>query len=73
MTTTPTTPTTTRVTRNNRPWTLARAAAAENWRWTHPQAIRGVSERILRAELGDADAERLMREASAAAAKAKTR
>jgi len=67
MTMTPTT-STNRVTRNNRPWTLARAAAAEQWAWTHPQDVRGVSERILRDALGDVDAERLMRSASAAAA-----
>ena len=62
--------TTTRATttRNTRPWTLARRAAAEQWAWTHPQDVRGVSERLLRSALGDADAERLMRDASAAAA-----
>ena len=68
MTTTTTTATATRPTRNNRPWALARAAVKEEWAWAHPQDIRGVSERILRDALGDVDAERLMRSASAAAA-----
>jgi len=65
-----TTTTATRPTRNNRPWALARAAVKEEWAWAHPQDIRGVSERLLREDLGDAAAERLLRSAAAAAARA---
>ena len=63
----------TMTTRTTRPWALARAAVAEEWAWTHPQAVRGVPERLLRDALGDEDAERIMRSAAAAAAKAKAR
>ena len=59
---------TARTTRNNRPWALARAAVAERWAWAHPQTIRGISARILRAEYGDENAERILRAAAAAAA-----
>jgi len=58
-------------TRCLRPWSLARAAAREEWVWSHPQDVRGIPERILREDLGDEAAERMMRSASAAAAKAK--
>lgn len=52
----------------NRVWALARAASAEPWVWAHPQTIRGIAERILRSEIGDENAERLLHDAAAAAA-----
>lgn len=55
-----TTMTSTKTPRNLRPWTLARAAAREQWAWAHPQEVRGIPERILREMLGDDEAERLI-------------